>query len=111
MRDTRSFSGEAWLSDRQAFIFRCHDPCRGDLWTFRVSRPALQALHPEVPFIPAAVFDSFRAAIYSAALSRMSYADPIQQHELSAEDVREGIERLLDLPSNCLPEARRSRRG
>ena len=111
MKDARSFSAETWVSALQSLQFRCHDPRRGDMWTFCLSTQALHDLHPEEPFVPAAVFNTFRAAIYSAAFNRMEIADPVVQHELSAADVREGLERLLDQARDRLPEAKRLNRG
>ena len=81
------------------------------MWTFLLSTLALRELHSEQPFVPAAVFNIFRAAIYRAALNRMEIADPIVQQELSAGDIREGFERLLDPARDRLPEAKRLNRG
>jgi len=111
MRETKSFSAEAWLRDSQASGFGCHDPRRGNMWTFCVSASALHELHPEEPFDPAAVFNTLRPAIYGAAFNRMASADPIGQHELFAADVREALERLLDQARDCPPETRRLNRG
>jgi len=111
MSETRSFSAEIWASDRQAFQFRCHDPCRGDKWTFCLSISALHALHPDQADAPAAVFNTFRSAIYSAAFKRMALADPTVQHELSAADVHEALELLEDRARNDLLEAKRLYRG
>jgi hypothetical protein len=86
-------------------------PCRGDMWTLCVSASELHELHPKEPFVPAAVFNTLRAAIYGTAFARMASADPIGQHELSVADVREALERLLDQASDCLPEIRRLNRG
>lgn len=84
-----SISPETWAQDRDAFVFRCHQPRKGDRWTFLVERGTLEAFAPDDESLPlTSTFDKLRPIIYAAAFSRMMYADPKQQQRIAIEDLR-----------------------
>ena len=88
MKESRSFSSEIWVSDREAFIFRCTDQRFGDRSTFCVPRSTLQALKPRHRFMPAAAFEALRTLIYLAATERLRAAGAMVQHTLTAHEIR-----------------------
>ena len=92
MRDSRIFSVETRVVERDVFVFRCHDPRRGNRWMFVVNTSALRELQPNDPFDPVTAFGSLRAAIYGAACRRMRFADPMSPQELSSEDLWVGLD-------------------
>ena len=71
MAESRSFSPEIWVSDREFFIFRFRDRRFGDLATFCVPEATLKELHPEHPFLRKQAFDALRSWIYEAAVRRI----------------------------------------
>jgi hypothetical protein len=83
-----SMSPETWARDRDAFVFRCHHPLKGDRWTFLVERSTLEVLAADEPLQPTTAFDKLRLSIYAAAFSRMEYADPKVQQMITVEDIR-----------------------
>ena len=82
-------SPETWAEDREAFVFRCHHPMRGDRWTFLVERGTLEAFAPEDESLQvSSTFNKLRPFIYAAAYSRMEYADSTAQQRITVEDIR-----------------------
>jgi hypothetical protein len=77
---------ELWVPQRGCVMFRCEVP-PVERWTFLVEREALEHLAGEERVDPLAVFDCFRAAIYSAAQERMMLGSPEAQHILSAPEI------------------------
>jgi hypothetical protein len=89
---SRIFQWKTWVKDGEMFVIQCHDPRRGNRWTFRVLTSTLQEVQQDVPFDPAAAFDALRGAIYSAAYYRMRFADPIYEQALSSDDLRDWLD-------------------
>jgi len=100
MKDSKTFSAETLVKEREVFVFRCHDPRLGNRWMFCVPTSALQELQPNDPFVPAAAFEGLREAIYGAAYCRMRFADPMSQQELSSDDLRVVLDRALLRPGS-----------
>ena len=110
---TCSMGPESWSTQRQSFIFRCLDPLKGDRWTFVVHRATLEELHENTADTPepTALFNEFRARIYSAAHRRMTTdADPTAQQVISPEDIlRDAAD--AQPPSSASMRGRRYSRG
>ena len=87
-----NFSEETWSARRDAFVFRCIDPLRGNRWTFCVGHGVLAELGRELErneqIEPEHAFDRWRPQIYHAASERMRYEDSQVQQVLTADDVR-----------------------
>lgn len=87
-----NFSAETWSTRRDAFVFRCLDPLRGNRWTFCVDQCVLEELGRELErtrhVVPERAFDRWRPQIYHAASERMRYEDSRVQQVLTADDVR-----------------------
>ena len=83
-----TFSAETWSTAREAFVFRCIDPKRGDRWTFCVGRDVLAELERTEPFVAEGAFDTWRSKIYHAAYAKMESGDPQAQLALSIEEIR-----------------------
>ncbi len=81
-------TGEVWVEERGAFMFRFIAPTRGDHWTFLIRRTALEALPGGEFDDPAEIFHRYRLQIYRAGKLRMAWADPTRQQDLEADEIR-----------------------
>jgi hypothetical protein len=88
MRESRCFSPEIWVAEREVFVFRCLNQRFGDRSTFCLPQSALQALKPRQRFVPAAAFDEMRPLIYLAATERLLVAGAMVRHTLTAHELR-----------------------
>jgi len=80
-------TAEVWVPARESFIFRYIVPAKGAVWTFVVSREALEKLSNGPVADLELAFHRWRPRIYLAAMERMTWADAAMQQELSADEI------------------------
>ena len=88
MTYSRRLTPEAWVSDREAFVFQLQDRRFGDRATFCVPLTTLKEMRPAYPFVPAVAFDALRSVIYSAALEHVRLGSAMAQHVITAHELR-----------------------